>query len=229
VKVWITRTEPGASRLADKLRCCGFTALVNPVLGIEKLPLEPTRSTETACVRIVLSEHAVWAVGGVAPELGFLAIGRNTAKALQDRGLAPVSVPPSEDSSGIIHWLESHLPKPAHAPVVLYTGVDGTQQVEDYLRAKGIEYRRENAYRRVRLPLAQAIGDVDVIIASSGEALEPIRTYLQTAGLTLDIPLLVPSRRVLAAAQAAGFSQVILTNGASPEAVLQALGEFNQP
>jgi len=228
VKVWITRTQPGATRLAAKLRESGYTPLVSPVLGIERLSLEPTRAADSACVCVVLSEHAVWAVGAAATELGYLAIGRNTAKALTDRGFAPVSVPPTEDSSGIILWLESNLPEPPHAPVILYTGVDGTQQVEDHLRKKGVGCRRENAYRRVRLPLDLQIRDVGAIVASSGEALEPIKTHLQNTGLTLDLPLVVPSLRVQVAAKATGFTQVVLAKGASAEAVVQALGEFSR-
>jgi uroporphyrinogen-III synthase len=223
MKVWITRSEPGASRLAERLRDSGFVPLVAPVIGIERLRPESTTTMVAAYVCVVLSEHAVPAVGDVTPICGYLAIGRNTADALMDKGFSPVRVPQTEDSVGIIDWLEQNLPERPDAAVVIYSGEGGTQQVESYLRTKAQAFHRVNAYRRIHLPLDRSISDADVIVVSSGAALDAVRAHLGSAGLALSVPLVVPSPRVQAAAEAAGFVRIVLAKGASPEAIVEVL------
>ena len=98
MKVWITRSEPGASRLARVLSERGLEPVVAPMVGIEPLDVTPPAA---ASVCVVLSEHAARAAARVRPRLGFVAIGNRTADVL--RALVPgtVTVPPRQDSEGI--------------------------------------------------------------------------------------------------------------------------------
>ena len=90
MRVWVTRSEPGASRLAAALRQAGHAPWTAPTLDIERLdaPLPAGLFTLTA----FLSEHAVTAAfaNGWAPGPA-VAIGAATgadAQALGERAAA---------------------------------------------------------------------------------------------------------------------------------------------
>ena len=57
MRVWITRTEPGATRLAAAVEQLGFTALKAPVLRIEPCCAKPPQGPFDFA--LFVSEHAV--------------------------------------------------------------------------------------------------------------------------------------------------------------------------
>ncbi len=93
--VWVTRTEPGASRLAARLDSVGYRVLNQPLLRIEGCP-EPelrslARNAGSFDLIIVVAAHAAnFAMpmildqgGGKAPDAPrWLAVGEQTAEAL---------------------------------------------------------------------------------------------------------------------------------------------------
>lgn len=223
MKVWITRSEPGATRLAEALLAQGWTPVVAPVTGIETLPVSPPRQ---AVVCVVLSEHAVLPASVVHPKLGFIGIGEQTAVALRAAGCAPVVVPDTHDSEGIIAWLAERRKVLDELPVLILTGEGGTERVERYLRSAGVDCLRLNAYRRVRLEVAVETGDVNAIIIGSGEAVRAVAEHWLSNGGSGDVVVIVPSNRVAQLASEAGFTHVVISAGASPDAVVRSLASL---
>lgn len=220
MKIWITRSEPGASRLAEAIRGQGWTPVVAPVIGVESLPVSlPPRTA----VCVVLSEHAVTAAAAVHAELGFIAIGEQTAAALRAVGCRPVAVPRSQDSEGVIAWLDGRREHLVGHPVLILTGEGGTERVEQYLREEGIQCLRSNVYRRVQLAVGVDTTGVSAIVIASGEAVGPVAEHWRTGQGNADVVVIVPSTRVAALAREAGFARVVVATGASPDAVVRAL------
>ena len=100
MRVWVTRTEPGASRLAAALRAAGHTVWTRPTLDIEHLAAPPPPGE--FALTVFLSEHAVagafangWAPGPA------MAIGTATAAALRTHGVCPL-LPAAATSEGVI-------------------------------------------------------------------------------------------------------------------------------
>ncbi len=194
--------------------------LVAPVIGIERLAVTVPAM---ASVCVVLSEHAVSAITELKTSLGFVAIGSQTATALEQRGLGPVHVPDTHDSAGIIRWLDSNGGLLLDSPVLILTGEGGTARVETYLREKRISFVRCNAYRRIHLEVAASVVAAEVVVISSGDAVASIKKCLEKLRDWEKTPVVVPSARVSARAREAGFSHIVISAGASPDAVAYAL------
>lgn len=220
MKIWITRSEPGASRLAEVIRRQGWTPLVAPVTGVESLPVSLPRRV---AVCVVLSEHAALPAAGVHAELGFIAIGEQTAAALRAVGCRPVAVPHTHDSDGVIAWLAGRREHLDELPVLILTGEGGTERVEGYLRAEGVQCLRSNVYRRVQLAVGVDTAGVSAIVIASGEAVRPVAEHWRTGPGNADVVVIVPSTRVATLAREAGFARVVVATGASPAAVVHAL------
>lgn len=241
MKLWITRSEPGASRQAAELTAAGFPCLVHSVLAIEPLSAAAPKGTFERLVFV--SEHAVRCglpqLRAAAPELILpepahcLAIGPRTAAVLAAAGLVP-AVRAESAAAGVARSdSEALLAHPLLAEVrgrriLLVAGVGGRSLIEDSLRARGAVVERFECYRRVPrlepLPFGAA-REIDAIAVGSGEALPTIRTLWQQAGGTDAVRLLVPSPRVAAQALAQGFANVHDCGAAEVSAVLRALRE----
>jgi len=217
MRVWVTRTEPGATRLANTLATQGFEAFNAPVLEIATLR---SRAPDGPFdVDVFVSEHAVsgafengW--NGGAP----MAIGRAAALALETRGHPP-PWPPQADAEGVIRTLADSPPTRA----LLVKGEGGTRTLQRWLGSRGCMVREWDVYRRVPGGVGIAGEAIDAIVAASGDGLRVIRELWFAGGRDAAVPLLVPSARVAGIAAAAGFTQVVVTPGANDDAVVDGL------
>jgi|GEM_PF-2441623 len=207
--------------MAEALVQAGHVPVIEPVFSIQRLDIKPEGSVS---VCVVLSGHAVFAAQSLRPALGFLAIGRVTARALADVTGLPVSTPDSADSEGVVRWLKDHLVELQAAPVLILTGEGGREVIEAFLDSSGLVYRRLEVYRRQRESLAQIPFDVDAIEIASLDALNHVGRLWSASGRPLDIHLVVVSRRLAGAARSMGFKQVSVCAGPEPDAVVEALG-----
>lgn len=223
MRIWITRTEPGASRLAETLRRHGHVPVVKPVMAVEHLAVPP--AIPASCC-VVLSGHAVWAAANYAPQHGFIAVGGETARALRELGVGPVVFPDEQSSHGVVQLISTALTDPGEEPVVLLTGEGGTEQVQQFLVEKAIAHIRVNAYRRVQLSVSQVPEGIDAIVVSSGEALDPLRELLGDSPRLADTWMVVPSTRIEAIARESGFRRIQRSAGASPAEVLEGLSKL---
>ncbi len=221
MRVWVTRTEPGASRMAAALEREGIACLVAPVLKIVPTghPL-PGGSYDLA---VFVSEHAA---ARAATERGdwtadaIVGIGEPAVAALTE--LCPrsrIAVATSADC--VLRVLDRRSAPPRRTLVAKGEGGRGTLQ--SHLRQAGGLVVEWDAYRRVAAAPRVLPEAVDAIVCSSGEGVRAAaRVWFAHQG-SADGRVFVPSRRSEAIAREAGFRAVYVTDGAAPKAVVAAI------
>lgn len=221
MRVWITRTEPGASRLGAALRAAGHQAWVRPVLRIE--PLAAPQPAGRFAVTVFLSAHAVAAAFANGwRQTPAIAIGPATSHCLRERGVA-ARAPAVAETEGIIEMLAEDLPQSA----LLAAGEDGRGALRAWLRERGVRVSEWLLYRRV--PVAGALppsASADAIAVGSAAGLRVAAHLWFASGGSAATPLMAPSERVARQARQAGFKHVLTTGGADAAAVLGALREL---
>lgn len=217
MRVWVTRTEPGATRTAARLEARGFAVLKRPVLGIEPLAAPPP--TDSFDVALFVSEHAAAHAADPLPQARrTAAIGASAATALAARGIVADWLP-FADAERFVRALAAAPPRRA----LIVKGEGGRDVAQRALAARGCAVREWNVYRRVPAPWAAPPAGVDAIAAASAEGLRAIAAIWFAQGGRESVPLLAPSRRVAQLARARGFAAVYESAGASDAAVLAAL------
>ncbi len=225
-RVWITRTEPGASELGSFLGASGFSFTVAPVVKIHRV--QGTTPSGLIDCWIFVSYHAVHS----AIEMGWksskvsAAIGPATERALRDHTSSTL-VPEKHTSEGLYDLLRYKL-SPG-AKVCLVTGRHGREDLEVWLRSDGFEVIRWVVYERTRQSIKVDVSEFDFVIASSAFALpEILATFRQQQLCKYEYPVLVvPSLRIATNAREMGFAEVKISNGASKSAVLSVLRNPN--
>ena len=220
MRVWLTRTEPGASRQATQLAGHGFDILKAPVLRIERI--EPsTNPLPEGCFDVVVfvSRHAVscaaangWNGGPALP------IGAAAERTLRNLGIEP-RWPTQANAQGVVDILA---PSPPRNTLVV-KGVGGTETLQRWLRSKRRALVEWDVYRRVPLAPSIEAERVDAIVAGSADGLRVIAQLWFAQRRDAGVPLLVPSERVAGLASAMGFEHVVVTAGAGPGAVVESL------
>lgn len=218
MKIWVTRTEPGASSLGEALRNRGFDVLTAPVLAIRpKVFDHPAGQYDYG---VFLSVHGVRiAAAALANALSTLyAVGRSTRAALGELGLGAIA-PAIESSEGLL----AALPDPQGKRILIVTGAGGRNLLPDVLTDRGAEVTRLDVY--VRYPLAPAIepARLDAIVVSSGDGLRRAAQLWFAAGGGADVPVLAPSARIVSLGRDAGLQSLHDCGGAGAEAVLGTL------
>lgn len=226
VLVWITRSEPGASRQAREIEAAGHRCVVAPVLRIEALPDAPPAGPYD--LLIFVSEHAVqWGLPRLDPGAALLlAVGARTAAALAERGQA-ARRPARADSEGLLALPE--LADVTGRRVLVVCGAGGRTLLVEELAARGARVDRFVCYRRQPVEAVPGeVGGVDAIVAGSADGLSAIARIWSAASGSADVALLVPSARVQTHAVALGFRNVHDCGGADTAAVLQGLAELER-
>ncbi len=220
MRVWVTRSQPGAERQAAALRRCGFDVVVRPVLEIEPLPAAAPAPFDKV---IFLSEHAV-RYGLEKLDLGqaqVFAVGRRTAEVLERAGV-DVEVPQIASSEGLLNMPD--LEKVAGSAILVVCGAGGRELLAAELSRRGAAVERLVCYRRRPAEgLDVDATAIDAIVAGSGDGLEQIARLWFGAGGPSGVALLVPSARVAARAEALGFSRVRDCGSAEVDAVIKQL------
>jgi len=220
VRVWITRSEPGASRQADVLRQAGYEVIVAPVLAIE-----PTGAPLPAAgfqYVIFLSEHAVRQAAPFPFCAGarVLAVGAATARALADAGIE-AEVPESAASEGLLELLtEADL---AGAGVLIVAGEGGRKTLRDALIARGAQVAELLCYRRRPLPdVPVDPAAVDAVLIGSQDGFRAFaRLWFDSGGGTVRV--IAASQRIAALGPALGFPDVEVAGGPAADDWKQAL------
>jgi len=240
--VWVTRTEPGASRLAAHLDSAGYRVVKRPLLRIEGC-LDPelsllAREAASFDLIIAVSAHAVRfalplilaQAPGQAPVPGkasaaprWIAVGAATAKALTQFGVQ-AEVPEAESSEGI---LSGAVPgEVSGRRVLMLCGVGGRRLLARELRRRGAEVVRFEVYRRVPAtfaaePLATELAAVDVTLIASAEAGDALAHLLPSAG-ERRLRLVAGSERIAQELTGLGFTAVAVAEGPGDHAMLAA-------
>lgn len=221
MKVWVTRSEPGATALAHALEAAGFDVVKAPVLAIRPLPFAVPQGRFD--IAVFLSWHGVRSAASRISHCfdRAFAVGRQTAAALAEAGLSAQAAK-VESSEGLL----DSLPNPKGKRVLLVTGVGGRNLLAPTLAKRGADVQRLDVYER--RPVAPSIDpkQIDVIVASSGDGFrQAVQVWFASNGAP-DAPILAPSARVAALGVQLGLSKVLRCEDAGADAVVAALRQM---
>lgn len=253
--VIVTRPARQAARLIAQLDRHGAAAVAFPTIAIEPVTLAESERTALRPGNfdwIVYTsanavEHSIPQIGkpddGAAGGRGqaqakVAAIGRATARALAEAGIAVDAVPfASTDSEGLLALPQ--FAEPRGLRVLIVKGAAGRDALRTGLDARGARVATAEVYRRVRaspsvdeyaaLDGAGVAGGMVAVAATSAEVLEALLELLpeSRAPWLRNLPLLVPSERVAACAGRAGWrGPLIVAPGAEDDAMTQALVDW---
>jgi len=224
--VWLTRSEPGASRQSRELRAAGYDIWLAPVLKVEPIVLDAPPAA--ADIVIFLSEAAVHFAGDHTFCKGaqVFAVGSRTREVLAEQGIASIA-PQDTTSEGLLALRE--LADVAGRQVLLVAGEGAREHLLAALSGRGAVVTSYICYRRSALADVQIdVTAIDAIVAASGDGATLVARVWFAAGGRADIPLLVPSQRVMEIAGDAGFSRAVLCNGAGSAAWLEGLADLRK-
>ncbi|MCY4342933.1 MAG: uroporphyrinogen-III synthase [Gammaproteobacteria bacterium] len=218
MSIWITRSEPGATTLAESLERAGFKPFKAPVLSIEPVAFEPPGGRFDAAV--FLSAHGVRLAAQTLKGRfrRAFAVGRRTRQVLLESGVEAAAAE-VESSEGLL----ADLPGLAGQRVLLVSGVGGRNVLGAGLERRGVEVERLEVYRRVPASPLIDCARIDAAVASSGDGFRQAARVWFAAGGAPGLSVLVPSARVGALGPELGLANVVECAGADSRAVLAAL------
>jgi uroporphyrinogen-III synthase len=245
-RTWVVVTRPAhqAGPLLELIEAEGGHAVSFPTLEIRP-PRDPrflekaVRDLHTYDVAIFVSPNAVThavptllARGPLPPDLRIAAVGRGSARALQQLGVETHIVPTARfDSEALLQTPE--LQNVAGKRVVIFRGDGGREILAGGLAARGADVDYVECYRRTcpdtddRL-LAEhwARHQLDVFVVTSNAALLNLFTLVDTArrDALLHTPMVVISRRMADECRHLGWrAAVVVAEQASDGGLLDAL------
>lgn len=234
----ITRPAHQAKPLADLITDLGGKPLIFPTLEILGMTHDPSLLAAANAIdqyqfAIFVSANAVHYSLKVIKSLALptvIAIGPGTAQALQEYGVRVACLPESHHSEGLLAL--PLLQNIDDKKIAIFCGEKTRPLLKTVLSQRGALVDEIVCYRR-RCPnvdiapvlsLWQATG-IDLIISTSSESLENL--WQLFAKLAADwlrhIPLLVISPRMAEQAKQLGFESVTIAEGASDQAISNAL------
>ena len=221
LKVWVTRSEPGASELAAALERDGHAAFKAPVLEVRALPFERPRGAFDWA--LFLSAHSARIAGpGLRGQIAWAcAMGRRTQEALAEAGIE-AQAPELESSEGLL----DRLPSPAGKRVLVVAGRGGRNLLAPALERRGADVVRLEVYARHPLTPAVDASSIGIIAVSSGEGFGQTARLWLAAGGAPDVPVLAPSARVAALGAKLGLPMTHDCGGADARAVSHALARL---
>ncbi len=233
MRVWLTRSEPGASRVGARLVQAGHLPVVAPVVSIEAVAhgnLDPA-VTDT----IFLSEHAVGpgldairCSGVEAGRLRTFAVGPHTAARLADAGVRAL-VPPVASTEGLLTMPQ--LGDVTHRRIVVMCGEGGRELLQEALAERGARVSRHVVYRRRPVSQESLVARIDpsridVVAVSSGDGFRWAAKVWFAAQGSADVAVVAPSERVAALGALLGFTRVTTSAGAGADALIEALANW---
>jgi uroporphyrinogen-III synthase len=234
-RVLITRSQPGAAKLAEALVQAGFESIQYPVLEIRVLDPAIPRQTLAQLDRfdlvIFVSVHAVEV--GIAlidetrrqrpRDLTWIAIGAATAAALARHGVDGV-VPDDESSEGILALPETRAISGVR--VLIVAGRGGRTELGTGLAQRGASVERIELYERSAVaPGGTPIphDGVGVVVVSSADGARAFAALWRSVRGDFDVPVIAPSLRVANVLRDLAFTTVVESAGANALAVIEAV------
>lgn len=245
--ILVTRPEGQGEGLARLIAEAGGRPLLAPLLAIAPVESPAEAQQRLAALSswdwlVFVSANAVrqslrlvpWA-GQRPPGTRLAAVGEATAAALEQAGLA-VDLIPYPDFNSETLLADPRLAEVSGQRILIVRGRGGREHMADVLRQRGAEVDYADVYRRV--PVAAEIfapalaawqeGDLAAVVVTSGEALSHLAELLRGAALAdRERPtLIVPGARIAGLARTLGWSQVMIAEQASDEAIVQSLKQL---
>lgn len=239
-KILITRPQPQADSLARALQALGaeptiFSTLdISPCAAPQLATLDLTQfgkiifTSANAVQYSVPLRLAAWQQ--LPKHCHIISMGSGTSEVLQEYGVR-VDFEPQAGATSETLLTAPVLQTVTQQKILLITGMGGRGVLADTLSNRGAELTTLAVYRRdqPQKPMPLWSENFDVIISTSGESLENLRTLLIVSGQEkfLQLPLLIISERMLHLAIAQGFSGALLVApGASNAAIIERLVQW---
>ena len=217
----MTRSEPGASRLADALTLANVKAKKCSAIEIVDVSPDVSAAQEPE-ICIAVSQHAasryvksVW----VRPNAVHIAVGNASREALLDGAINAV-MPNEPTTEGILALGQLD---GAGKVIWILSGVGGREDLEHALIERGhIVAKLEFYERRVSSLRGFTPTGHDVVEVSSITALDAIEAMIQPEELKQHITLLLPSERIAKAARDRKFYNTQIASSAEIADVVAA-------
>ena len=239
--VLVTRPAAQCAMLCAEIEGQGGSAIAFPAVEIEPVAVQATVAAADYDLVVFVSvnavEHGAQQVIKSA-RTRIAAIGRATAAALAAAELAADIVPEAGFNSEAL-LAHPELQLTSGARVLIVRGEGGRELLRDTFAEHGMVVETREVYRRVRPNVdAAKVAEVearwsdegiDVVTATSIETLQNLQALLTERGRQLlsSTALLVPSRRIVAAAVSAGLrGDAIVAAGADDASMLGALAQW---
>lgn len=244
--ILVTRPLAQGQTLCEQLQGRGFVARHIPVMMTAPLQDEHSITHIRTCFSVLEKYDGIIIVSLNAAEQALpwfaryplrarqqvFAVGKSTADFLQKSPMlaehTPVMYPLQQmDSEGLLALPALAVERVQGKPFLLLRGEGGRELIAHTLVARGAVVTACPLYRRLiprehATSLQACLPTVDLIVINSAESLE---NFLQLAGrvAATDKILVVPGKRVAAAARAAGFQHIIVASNATDAAILDAI------
>lgn len=220
-RIWITRTEPGASRLASKLLESGYQPITAPVFEIEGVSSPTPLDTD---LWVFMSSHAVSHAASHQWDKTkpVIAVGPATAAQFESMRVHPL-VPSQHSSEGIYDLIRSRFKTGLNVTIV--AGRDGRKDLGVWLSGDGYVCQEWIVYERKPASVQLPTSDLDAIVVASGAAISEIRQQFASLS-SVSIPLVVPSPRDAELAKSMQFTTVLIAEGASDDAIVSSLEDL---
>ncbi|HTJ16971.1 MAG TPA: uroporphyrinogen-III synthase [Steroidobacteraceae bacterium] len=239
--VLVTRPAAQCAMLCAEIEGQGGSAIAFPAVEIEPVAVQATVAAADYDLVVFVSvnavEHGAQQVIKSA-RTRIAAIGRATAAALAAAELAADIVPEAGFNSEAL-LAHPELQLTSGARVLIVRGEGGRELLRDTFAEHGMVVETREVYRRVRPNVdAAKVAEVearwsdegiDVATATSIETLQNLQALLTEHGRQLlsGTALLVPSRRIVAAAVSAGLrGEAIVAAGADDASMIGALAQW---
>lgn len=239
--VLVTRPAPQCAVLCEEIVRQGGSAIAFPAVEIEPIAIAavtaPVEFDLIVFVSVNAVEHGAARVSKGA-RTRIAAIGRATAAALAAAKLAADIVPDAGFTSEAL-LAHPQLQLASGARVLIVRGDGGRELLKETFVAQGMSVETLEVYRRMRPQVdAARVAEVevrwsgegiDVVTVTSIETLENLQAMLTERGRQLlsNTTLLVPSRRIVAAAVGAGLrNDTIVAAGADDASMIGALAQW---
>jgi uroporphyrinogen-III synthase len=239
--VLVTRPAAQCAMLCAEIERQGGSAIAFPAVEIEPVAVQTTVAAVDYDLVVFVSVNAVehgarQVTKGTRTRIA--AIGRATAAALAAAELAADIVPEAGYTSEAL-LAHPQLQLTSGARVLIVRGEGGRELLRDTFAEHGMVVETREVYRRVRPTVdAAKVAEVearwsdegiDVVTATSIETLQNLQALLTEHGRQLlsSTALLVPSRRIVAAAVSAGLrGDAIVAAGADDVSMIGALAQW---
>lgn len=246
LRILVTRPEQHQRSLLDALRQQGWFAMGQPLLTITANPkiaqLEPYQAQlHEFDIIIAISDNAVkhthewlrqrqlsWPTAS-----RYLAIGENTAAHWRQLANISAGFPSQSDSEGLLKLPE--LDAVSGHKILLLKGNAGRKLISSALTQRGAQVIEIESYQRQPLPLngPETVAkwqhnNINSVIITSGEILSALINLAPKSerNWLFQLNLIVISQRIAKLAQAAGFTQIWIAQGASSSSLIQCLQEI---
>jgi uroporphyrinogen-III synthase len=223
--VWITRTEPGADRLADRVREAGFEIVVSPLL-VRDPDFRPAGPVLDGVAALAFTSVNGLAFADLTPRRDWpvFAVGDRTAEAARRKGFTEV-VSAAGDATSLAARIAAAWGD--RQGVLLVPGAERPAADMAGLLAGRVPVRSTAVYRTMEA-VAPTPDAFDIVLLQSVRAAEGLARRLSPEAPANRVAVAL-SPAVAAPIRASGFAEVRIAAHPDENSLMQALGKAPRP